>query len=404
MEPAGRRERRSSETRTVRRNQETGRIDPEHVLLGLGVFIALAAGGVWLAWRRHHSVIAAWIMREQHLHMIVFRLFTHNYDRLDRQVQAADPASVTAHQLVMLCWNVGSFTRWIVLAPLLAIGLLCLTRAGGARFTRKFDLAAVAGIQSRCFATGRAFVGLGLTPVAPGEGRPRLLDPPLHPAEWATVYALSEGRFSEARARAALAMQLGSTWRGLSQCAPACLCLALAFDLHRRKLRSDAVELIGALSTALQGSHGPVATGPVEPVPVPADFASWIARRVATYDGREALEGRMARHAYQTPALMSLLMEARRDGGVLNPALFACLRLVDRLQWLALSSLGFPYEGQPLHQQTLSVCTEALGVVEHWRAECVAAKPLPTRQLGDAILCVRKAWEHPASPHAAKGT
>ena len=56
------------------------------------------------------------------------------------------------------------------------------------------------------------------------------------------------------------------------------------------------------------------------------------------------------RHAYTAPALMSVLTLARAEAGVLAPAQFAFLKLVDRPLWYALHSLGFPGGQNPAEQ------------------------------------------------------
>jgi intracellular multiplication protein IcmP len=85
---------------------------------------------------------------------------------------------------------------------------------------------------------------------------------------------------------------------------------------------------------------------------------------------------------------MSLLTAARRRSGVLAPAQFACLKLIDRSLWYALHSLGF--EGDGLGQTTHpNPRIEAAGARDHWAAERIAGRPLVIPSVSRAVRAVR---------------
>ena len=75
------------------------------------------------------------------------------------------------------------------------------------------------------------------------------------------------------------------------------------------------------------------------------------------------------------PALMTVLVEARRRGGVLPPAAFNAVKLADRPLWLALHSLGFPSEAHGRTQHP-NPAVEAIGARDHWAVECSAGRPV----------------------------
>jgi intracellular multiplication protein IcmP len=86
---------------------------------------------------------------------------------------------------------------------------------------------------------------------------------------------------------------------------------------------------------------------------------------------------------------MSALLAARAEGGVLPPAQFGFLKLVDRRLWYALHSLGYPADMfDPLLHPTPLV--EAIGARDHWAAELVAGAPLRTAAIDNALAAVRK--------------
>ena len=87
---------------------------------------------------------------------------------------------------------------------------------------------------------------------------------------------------------------------------------------------------------------------------------------------------------------MSLLNESRLAAGVLAPAQFAWLKLVDRPLWYALHSLGFETEGfgRYLHPNPR---VEAAGARDHWAAERIAKRPLARPDIERALEAVRAA-------------
>ena len=91
----------------------------------------------------------------------------------------------------------------------------------------------------------------------------------------------------------------------------------------------------------------------------------------------------MARHHFATPGLMSVLNQARLRSGVLAPAQFAFLKLVDRPLWYALHALGFESDALVSHPHP-SFRVEAIGAGAHWAAERAAGVPIPTAEFGSA--------------------
>ena len=87
-----------------------------------------------------------------------------------------------------------------------------------------------------------------------------------------------------------------------------------------------------------EGPAGPEASVPAPPQVVAA--ADVIVRRP---DLRPYL-ALADRHGFAAPAVMTVLYEARRRAGVLAPAQFNFVKLIDRRLWFALHSLGFPAE------------------------------------------------------------
>jgi intracellular multiplication protein IcmP len=94
---------------------------------------------------------------------------------------------------------------------------------------------------------------------------------------------------------------------------------------------------------------------------------------------------------------MALLNEARLKAGVLAPAQFVWLKLVDRRLWYALHSLGFETDGfgRYLHPNPR---IEAAGARDHWVAERIAGRPLLKPEIERALNAARRIAPLPKRP------
>ncbi len=354
-----------------------------------GVILLFLAVGAWFLWYRFHGPISAEVMHLQHWQMQQFGRFTDNYAGLDSQVVQTDPASVRFGTLWRLLHNVGSFLRYPATALVAVLAVWCLLRASTTRFTRNIDLPKLMKIQAEVFPGGAAFVGRGLKLTEIQAGAPRPCDPALHAEEWIRRFALgADGALSEDRADVALRQQLGPVWPGLKQASPQVRCLFAVFALHAARKREAAVALLGVLSQSLpvDAKDGP--SGPASSLVLGAGAVAEADRvlRDATLVTR--FEPLTERHAYTAPVLMSLLTLARKEAGVLAPAQFAFLKLVDRPLWYALHSLGFPGGQNPAEQPNPRI--EAAGARDHWAAECSVGHPLPVPSFARSLAIVRK--------------
>jgi len=354
-----------------------------------GVILLFLAVGAWFLWYRFHGPISATVMQVQHWQMQQFARFTDSYAGLDWQVVRTDPVSVRFATLWRLLHNVGSFLRYPAAGIVAVLAIRCLLRASTTRYTRNIDLPKLMKIQAEVFPGGAAFVNRGLKLTDIQKGAPRPCDPALHAEEWIRRFALGDdGALSDDRAALALTQQLGPVWQGLEQASPQVRCMFAVFALHAARKREAAVELLGVLSRSLpvDAKDGP--SGPASPL-VFASAAIAQADRVLK-DG--AVMKRCwpltKRHAYTAPVLMSLLTLARKEAGVLAPAQFAFLKLVDRHLWYALHSLGFPGGQKPAEQPNPRI--EAAGARDHWAAECGMGRPLPVPSFAKSLAVVRK--------------
>ena len=289
--------------------------------------------------------------------------------------------------------HIGEFFLYpaVGLAALLAGS--CFTRAGARRFLRKLDLEGLMREQARSFPYVSWTVGrkLGLAGVRAGEPRPA--DPALRPAEWARSWADGkDGVIDEAKAREELARQLGEPWRGVKDAPASVRCMLAVFALHGAGEREDAIELLGLLSSSLPKDKRDGTAGPEKPLAFPkamVEIADQVLNEAGV--GRSALQA-MSRHFYTTPGVMTALCGARARAGVLAPAEFAFLKLVDRRLWWALHSLGFEGDGRRAHPHPCPRI-EAIGARNDWEAERGAGRALAAPEVDSAVAAIRAALQ-----------
>jgi intracellular multiplication protein IcmP len=344
----------------------------------------------YLLWTNFHGEISADVMVVRHQEIQLLSHLTDRFGRADAQMAQADPYRVTLVDLYGISHAIGRFWRIPACVFIMLLAAICTLQAPPSRFRRAFDMDGLAREQARTFAVARAFVGRKLRLSLPGHGAPRPADYALTAEEWIERYAVGdETRFEEARALAALVQQLGPRWKGPESGSPAVKLLFAAFALHYADRREDALELLGSASTALATVERDRPDGPQRPLNLPDDLVAYSAGLLADPEAFPEARHRAARHAYTAPALMTLLNVARMRHGVLAPAQFAWLKLVDRPLWYALHSLGFETEGDGRYLHP-SPRVEALGARDHWAVECAAGEPVFEPGLTRAIDAMRQ--------------
>jgi intracellular multiplication protein IcmP len=360
-------------------------------LMSVAVFIVGLGFGGWYLWEEQHAAISAIVMQGLHRQMSFIHLFTDRYDVADAQLVATNPATVKFPQLLRLTREVGRFFLLPSIGVVLALAALCASRAGSKRFSRPLDLEALMREQLLSFRTPAAFVRRRLGLVEIDQDGPRPADRALTHAEWVQRWATADkGAFDDAAARAELTRQLGVVHRKPEDAPPHVRCMLAAFALYRAQRRVEAQRFLGDLSAALGPIGKEERAGPDRALAFPAALIEradhWIGERDLNYRLTET----MAAHGFTTPATMSVLLAARAEGGVLPPAQFGFLKLVDRRLWYALHSLGYPADMfDPLLHATPFV--EAIGARDHWAAELIAGASSRIASIDNALAALRKA-------------
>lgn len=365
------------------------------IVFGLGV-------GGYLLWTNFHGAISAGVMALRHQEMVLLGHFTGEFRLADQQMEHANPYRVTLRDLYGISHAIGRDRRIPGCACIAVLALVCIVRAAPSQFKRAFDLNSLTKEQAKMFPSSPVSVYGKLRLVPPAKGEPRPADYALTAEEWIGRYATDAGGvFDESRARMALRRQLGPRWAGPETTSPAAKVLFVAFALHLNERRQDAAELLGLVSSRLSTAEAGRPEGPATQLDIPPEIVTDATALAKDPDVFKEARDVAASHAYTTPALMSLLNAARCRHGVLAPAQFAWLKLVDRPLWYALHSLGFETEGigRYLHPNPR---VEALGARDHWAVECVAGEPLFEPDIGRALAALRR-HTRPRAPVPARG-
>ncbi len=362
----------------------------DQTLFNLIVITAGVCLGSYLLWTNFHGQISAGVIGLRHFEIRLFAHFTDRFEQADAQMLQANPYRVRLGDLYGISHAIGRVWRIPACVFIALLGLVCMLRAAPSRFKRAFDLDALAREQAGTFGCTAAFVARKLKLVLPASKQVRPADYALTAEEWIERYATSQsGSFDDGRAREALQRQLGPRWSGPEAASPAVRVMFAALALHHAERRQDAIDLLELVSAALAEDDASLPDGPVEPLAMPAEavaHATALTNDPAAFKDARDIAGR---HAHTSPALMSLLNAARRRHGVLAPAQFAWLKLVDRPLWYALHSLGFETEGtgRYLHPNPR---VEALGARDHWAVECAAGEPLFEPDLERAVTGLKR--------------
>lgn len=350
--------------------------EPRHGTHGAPVLALLILGGAGLAfsvelWWLLHTRISSVVLAWKHAELVLIGRFTDHYALLDANVVRADPASVSGAALWRLFTFVGEAVRWPAAGLLAALAALVLVCAPSRRFRAKLDLDTLPHAQGAFHRYATAFVGRQQAMVAPRiEGGPRPSDVALHAPEWIKAHAWDPRRgYRPDWARRELACQLGPPWAGVAHAPAHVRCLFAGFALHAARRREDAACFLGDLAEALPRTDGDVLPELPQAVVAQADL---ILRDPVYADHCTKVA---ARHAFQSTAMLAVLDHARKRAGVMAPAQFNWLKLVDRRLWYALHSLGMP-----------NPYVEARGSRDHYAAECLAGEPIHYPAIDRAAL------------------
>lgn len=275
--------------------------------------------------------------------------------------------------------------RYILTFIIILMAFWALFRGPKALYRSKLDLNHLIQRQASNFPAISPFVKFNPTnqpprpPGAPVPAELPLFAEALGPEEWIAYYDIPvpNGKIDESAAARAFTKQLGAPWRGTMHLAPYRQVLLAAFCLKSVRKRSDADEMLGALSKSWTFENG---------LKLDSSLVSQARKVLRNRDISGKILSKCNQHAYENTVIVRALATAREEGGVLAPAQFLWLRAYDRLLWYPLNNLG----RQSHHM-------EAIGAICHYKAEKMAQRPIPRPKMEDAVKTIA---EYMASSNA----
>ncbi len=183
-------------------------------------------------------------------------------------------------------------------------------------------------------------------------------------------------RLSEDGLCEAFDKQLGKPWKDFAGLAPCKRALAAAFACFHNYESEKGHDLMNRLSMLAVG-RAAGRLGMDEAISRDGRLSAEI-DEILDSSRSCGLNAVAMRHAWETTAMIAMLMAARKDRGVVSSASFLWLKREDRDLWYALNNSG-----------NAAIMAEAAGALAHFRAERQIGRPLrrpATRQAAVAFL------------------
>lgn len=299
-----------------------------------------------------------------------------------------DPWRVPFDVMKNVKFGVGERTKWFFAGGIALLACLIALKMKGNGYSRKFDLNALIRFQSLAWAT--TAVSAAFKPdTAPSE-----LDPAMRPSDWVRAHKAwrkregnEMGGLDTEVVKRLMEEQIGPPWRGLEPSHPTYVkALVVIMGLHHKNRMMTlnkgtpfaetipvSLDLRGKISLIYSANlHNPRSKE------VDAKVEALIAPFLADKKLMQSCENRMSKFGYLHTALVHLLIEARRAGGVLPTAEFLWLKHVDRTLWYGLNNAG----RRAFH-------TEGAGIIAHYQAERVSGHALVEPHVGEAVIGVQ---------------
>lgn len=331
---------------------------------------AMFAWAMWVLFSVQISSAVRWLRVGE---MYLISLWTDSFDQLREEFIALRPEFVTPRYIAFTTREVMNEIK--IPASVIIGGLMVwnVLKQPGGKLQRKLGMEGLIKDLSSVFPVTSPIIKfnpLKNNSRMPGRPVPSKLPPmaeALSPEEWVAYHGIPvhQGQMDTHYVRQAFAKQLKGRWNGIHEQPPHIQALFAVFALKNAKKRDESDKLLGDIAQCWSLKKG-------------LDLPYATRRQIKKIIKNPNLGGAMAKvaanHGFVTTAMMKCLQNARQQGGVLAPATFVWLRAEDRSIWYPLNNLG-----------RRSYHTEAAGAMAHFRAEKMAARPIPTPKVKAAV-------------------
>lgn len=312
---------------------------------------------VFVIWKTGHQYIVSFVFQLNIWQAKLVNLFVNSKD-LTNQIyimQTIDPSSVDLDQLLFLTRNVGNFMRYPIVLALIVLSIVLYQSNIVLKFRKAHDMNTLRAQEQYNWPAIMPIVKEDLVNQDINKGPWAMA---LSPMEFARKYNLLKkddalldktvpgmemtAGIRKGDAKRVFTLQLGPYWEGFEHLSPQAYALAAVFIARINRDRDAANHILEVIDkTYVSGKP---------------DFA--VARpTIKKYQNTELVQEIVGKHAYVLTVLTSLIIAARQDG-VVPSAEFLWLKPIDRRLWYVLNCAG---------RQTPFV--EVAGPFAHWRAE-----------------------------------
>jgi intracellular multiplication protein IcmP len=354
----------------AQQQQQGGNTDNSMAPVWITILVFLAAMVTWYLAKQY---IVAFVFK---INLLQAKLVTPfvNDPQLNNDIllmKTLNPASVAWQQLVDLTGSVGNYTRYPIAVILVVLAIFLYQSNITLRFRKahsmktlraqeQFNWPAIMPIVKEDIVNSDVSKGPWAMALSPLEFAQKynllrkddaLLDNPLPGMEMTA--GLRRGD-----AKRVFTLQLGPYWEGFDHCPPHTYALAAVFMARINRDRNSATLILETLDRTCSVGK--------------PDFS--VARPILKkYQNTEEVQEIIHKHAYLL-TVMSSLLEAARQDGVVPSAEFLWLKTIDRRLWYMLNSVG---------RQT--PFSEVGGPFAHWRAEKALGRRSLVPMIDEAI-------------------
>lgn len=327
----------------------------------------------FLIWKLGHQYIVTFVFQMNIWQAKLVNFFV-NSPGLSNQIylmQTIDPATVDFDRMIEMTRNVGNYMRYPVVLTLAALAVILYQSNISLKFRKAHDMKSLKKQEQFNWPAIMPVTKEDLVNQDINKGPWAMA---LTPIEFARKYNLLKkddalldnnqpglemtAGIRRGDAKRVFTLQLGPYWSGFEHLSPQAYALAAVFIARLNRDRDAANHILEVLDKTF------VAGKP--------DFS--VAKPVIKkYQDNENVQQIVSKHAYVLTVMTSLLMAAR-DDGVVPSSEFLWLKPVDRRLWYMLNCAG---------RQT--PFSEVAGPFAHWRAEKVLGRRSLVPMIDEAI-------------------
>jgi intracellular multiplication protein IcmP len=335
------------------------------------VFILLVGYGIWTAF---HTAIVTGLFAIDIVLAKMILYFVSDAQLINdiSLMQNSDPSLVQISQLGFLLTNVGDYVRYPIIIIFILLAVLLYRSDITMKFHKIYSMKTLRSQEQHHWTAIMPVVKEDLVNTDINVGPWAMA---LTPMEFARKHNLLKkndvlldgnipgleltASIRRSEAKRVFTLQLGPVWAGFDKCAPYVQALSAIF-IARINRDQKAAKLISSTIDHSFAHHKKV------------DYS--IAQATLNkYKDTPLVKDVVARHAYLL-TVMSSLLEAARDDGVVPASEFIWLKTVDRRLWYVLNCVG--------RQTSYS---EVGGPFAHWKAERLMNRPSLAPMIDEAV-------------------